>query len=231
METLWIIIVILIYLLTALGVYLKIRGDRKKVISGQEDNLTTALDELEKKQSYLKELLEISLSLVRPEDLEELDKMLSDIQANIEAMKGKATITQTEVDAIEIRLRELGELKRELDVSNMDAIREIEMLKSQERDLQTQNEILLENLVSADNQIDILFNMFPDNEEIKNTFTQTKNSIQEIQSKLGFYQNEIATINLEYVALKKAYDALDIEYAQLYEKRQQSKSKDSNVEE
>lgn len=192
---------------------------------GQEKNLEIAQDELEKKQEHLKELLEISLGLVRKEDISVLDAKLSDLQANIDGEKGRFAITQTELDAIELRLRELGELKRELEVSNMDALREIEMLKSQERDLQTQNEVLLENLTQASDQIDILFNMFPNDENIQNYFTQAKQEIQEIQSKLGFYQHEIGTINQQYVILKKAYDALDIEYAQLYEKRQQDKSK------
>ena len=34
-----------------------------------------------------------------------------------------------------------------------------------------------------------------------------------------WYTNEISIVNHKYIELKRAYDALDIEYAQLYEKQ------------
>jgi chromosome segregation ATPase len=227
MQLLWMIIVLLVYAATGAFVFFRVSGKRKEIIQAQELNLKIARDELEAKQEHLKELLDISLGLVRNEDVLALDAMLDDLQASINAEKGRVTITETEVDAIEIRLRELGELKRELEVSNMDALREVEMLKSQERDLANQNEALLEKLTEANDQVDILFNMFPD-EGIQSNFNKVKEEISEIQTKLGFYQSEVGNINQQYVVLKKAYDALDIEYAQLYEKRQQDSGTQSD---
>ena len=43
----------------------------------------------------------------------------------------------------------------------------------------------------------------------------------ESQKKIQFYEQEIAVVNKKYMELKRAYDALDIEYAQLYEKHAQ----------
>src|SRR5690606_3962943 len=112
-------------------VYAKIRKNRKLILDSQENNLKIAKDELEKKEKVLRELLETSLGLIRKEDILALDAMLDDLQASITAEKGRFTITETEVDSIEIRLKKLGELRRELEVSNMDALREVEMLRTQ----------------------------------------------------------------------------------------------------
>jgi chromosome segregation ATPase len=227
MLMVWIGLILFVYVVVAAFVYSKIRKNRYLVLESQENNLKIAKEELEKKEKILRDLLETSLGLIRKEDILSLDAMLDDLQASITAEKGRFTITETEVDSIEIRLRELGELRRELEVSNMDALREVEMLRTQERDIANQNEALSEQLAAASDQVDILIDMFPADDQFRAQITTCKDEIGQIQDKLTFYQKEVANINQQYVVLKKAYDALDIEYAQLYEKRQQSKGSDS----
>lgn len=221
MIFLFIILNILIYSLVGSFIFIKIRNERRKIIEAQENNLSIAMEELEKKEAQLTQLLEVSLGLIRNEDILALDAMLDDLQASINAEKGRFAITETEVDNIEIRLRELGELKRELEVSNMDAVREVDMLKSQERDLASQNETLLDKLTEATDQVDILFDMFSSQPVVQENLNLIKENVSDIKEKLSFYETEISEINQQYIVLKKAYDALDIEYAQLYEKRQQ----------
>ena len=51
---------------------------------------------------------------------------------------------------------------------------------------------------------------------------QAKSDLNSGQMQLKHFQSEIPDINQKYVALKRAYDALDIEYAQLYEKQSQA---------
>jgi chromosome segregation ATPase len=230
MVLIWIFLILLVYVSAIAYIYSKIRNNRYSVLESQENNLQIAKEELEKKEKILRDLLETSLGLVRKEDILALDAMLDDLQGSIAAEKGKFTITEIEVESIELRLRELGELRRELEVSNMDALREVEMLRTQERDIANQNEVLIEQLNGASDQIDILIDMFSNDEEFRAQIATCKDEIGEIQEKLFFYQKEVAAINQQYVILKKTYDALDIEYAQLYEKRQQSKGVGSSDE-
>lgn len=224
----WIVFSFLVYLCAGVFVFLQIQLKRKKVNDAQEANLLSAQSELKAKEEILKDLLSLSLGLIRNEDILALDVMLDDLRASISAEKGRFAITEAELEAVEVRMRELEELKRELEVSNMDAVREVEMLKAQERDVATQNEVIFEQLTSSKDQIDILYDMFGDNEMVQGQLDRSREEIESSQKQLTFYEEEVAKINQQYVVLKKAYDALDIEYAQLYEKRQQDPTASSD---
>ncbi|HMO19006.1 MAG TPA: hypothetical protein PKA63_07755 [Oligoflexia bacterium] len=217
----WILVTIVIYVAFALIVFLKIRSSKGSIIETQKKNLEVAEEDLVKMEEVLKQILSLSLGLIRKEDILALDAMLDDLEASIGAEKGRFAITQAELDSVEIRLRELEELKRELEVSTMDAIREIEMLKAQERDVSNQNEVIKEQIGSANDQIDILLDMFNDDGIVTEQLNGARAQMKQVETNILFYEEEVAKINQQYVVLKKAYDALDIEYAQLYEKRQQ----------
>lgn len=224
----WVIASVIVYAVAAAIVFRKIRAGRGSVAEAEMANLQIAEEELEKKEAFLKELLSLSLGLIRKEDILALDAMLDDLEASIGAERGRFAITQAELDAVEIRLRELEELKRELEVSTMDAVREVEMLKAQERDVANQNEVIKEQIVSASDQIDILLDMFSTDEAVVEQLNSVRTQMQAVEKNITFYEEEVAKINQQYVVLKKAYDALDIEYAQLYEKRQQELDGGSN---
>ena len=61
----------------------------------------------------------------------------------------------------------------------------------------------------------------PSNAKAVEQLNKSKTELVEVEKNISFYEIEITKINKQYVTLKRAYDALDIEYAQLYEKRQQ----------
>ena len=49
--------------------------------------------------------------------------------------------------------------------------------------------------------------------------TNAKTELLNTESKIDYYAEGISQLNSQYIELKKGYDALDIEYAQLYERQ------------
>jgi len=92
------------------------------------------------------------------------------------------------------------------------------MLSSQERDIEAKNASLQEQYENILILIDKLTHELASSHSAVDTLTNIKEGLAESGEKMQGYGSEIATINKRYVALKRAYDALDIEYAQLYEK-------------
>lgn len=197
-----------------------VRKARVSVEQAHQNNLENAKNELILKQKLLESIAISVPGLISEEDVSEYKDNLAIYESQISTEKGKCAISEAELDALDVRLRELEELRRELEVSNMDAIKEVEMLRAQERDISNQNEAIHAQLQSSLEQIDILLDTLHNNAGAVDQLNKTKNEIIEVERKIGYYEEEIAKINQNYVALKRAYDALDIEYAQLYEKRQ-----------
>lgn len=217
----WIISIVSIYLLTLILISGKILVTRKGVENSQTENLSRAKEELETKTKLTNKLASLVLGLTTTEKVKEAEDGLSDFESILGAEKGKQAIAEAEIEALDIRLRELEELRRELEVSNMDAIKEVEMLKAQERDMSNKNLGIQDQLKSSLDQIDILMDMLSNNVKAQEELNKSKTQLIEVEKNITFYEQEITKINKQYVALKRAYDALDIEYAQLYEKRQQ----------
>ena len=68
-------------------------------------------------------------------------------------------------------------------------------------------------------QIDRLIQELSSSQEAVQRLATTKNDLLSAQQKVQYYTAEISALNKKYIDLKRAYDALDIEYAQLYEKQ------------
>lgn len=217
----WIIGIAVINILALVFVYLKIIGSRGGIEQSHLENLSRAKKELEIKKSLLHKIAKNVVGLTTEEKLAEAKEGLGEYDAILGAEKGKQAIAEAEIEALDIRLRELEELRRELEVSNMDAIKEVEMLKAQERDMSNKNLGIQDQLKSSLDQIDILLDMLQNNAKAVEQLNKSKSELVEVEKSITFYETEITKINKQYVTLKRAYDALDIEYAQLYEKRQQ----------
>ena len=188
-----------------------------RVLAG---NLGISKSELNAKEKILEELAALSLGLVSRSVIDERSAKVAELEESIRAEKGRITITEAELEAIDTRLRELEELKRELEVSNIDAVKELEMLRSQERDIAAKNATLNSQLSDSISQMDILIGMLTNNAALVDRLTLAKGELVETEKKAAFYEDQISQVIRRYIELKKAYDALDIEYAQLYEKQQ-----------
>jgi len=184
-------------------------------------NIEVLTAELKTKEAMLRELAELARGYVTKDYFDQLADQVRTAEEELRSEKGRITITEAEIEAVDVRLRELEELKRELEMSSIDAIRELELLRAQERDINQQNDGLRTQLQSSLEQLDHLLDVLNTNAEAVEKLQNAKKELVEAETKMQFYQEQITLLNQKYVGLKKAYDALDIEYAQLYEKQQQ----------
>ena len=212
--------IIFIFLLAAgsIGGVLFVKLNQRKALL--ETNISRLKAEGKAKQTVLEEISEIALGLISPGAIDKMKKKVEELDETLRAEKGRLTITQAELDAVETRLRELEEVERELEASSIEAAKEVEMLRSQERDIQARNEKLKEQLQLSMDQIDILLDQFHSSQATVDQLHAMKAQLEQTQEKIEFYSAQLAEINKSYMDLKNAYDALDIEYAQLYEKHQ-----------
>ena len=216
----WILSILAIYIFTLVFVSAKVLVSRGTVEKSQIENLNRAKKEYEIKNSTFQKVTTAVIGLTTQEKITEATEGLSEFDAVLSAEKGKQAIAEAEIDALDIRLRELEELRRELEVSNMDAIKEVEMLKAQERDMSNKNIGIQDQLKNSFDQIEILISMLSSSAKAVEQLNKSRTELMEVEKNIAFYEIEITKINKQYVILKRAYDALDIEYAQLYEKRQ-----------
>jgi chromosome segregation ATPase len=172
------------------------------------------------KREFLSELGQAALSYVTVSQFERLNEEVARNDDALKTERGKITITEAELEAVERRLRDLEELKRELEVSNMEASKELELLRTQQRDIAAENDRLRQQLHSSLEKLDVLLLELSNSQKMVDRLTGTKSEILQIEQKSEHYAEQIAMVNNKYVELKQAYDALDIEYAQLYERHQ-----------
>jgi chaperonin cofactor prefoldin len=216
---LWVILIILIFLFAGGGVafslFRKVNQQKEIVLL----NLKTLQTELEEKKKILEELGAMSLGLISTAQLDEIQSSLSGDEEALRTVKGKATLLQAEAEAVDIRLRELEEIERELEASSIEAGREMELLRAQERDMGARNTKLTTELESYLIQLDKLLLDAADDPKLIEALKKAREQLEIGQSQLKHFESEIPLINEKYMGLKRAYDALDIEYAQLYEKQ------------
>lgn len=219
---LWIALIVVVFILAAgvivFSLYRKVNRQKEVVLL----NLKILQTELDEKKTILEELAGISLGLVSSDVIDALKAELGKDEDGLRAEKGKVTILQAEIEAVDIRLRELEEIERELEASGLEAARELELLRAQERDMESRNARLYEQLESCAIQLDKLSAEAKGDAELTAAIAKAKSELNTGQMQLKHFEGEIPQINQKYMSLKRAYDALDIEYAQLYEKQSQA---------
>ncbi len=160
----------------------------------------------------------ITDQLVSFEDLKKEVRKLLKAKDALNLERGRISLTSAELEAIDQRLRELEEIERELEASNLETKKELDLLEGKYRELKSKNDSLIlhiqentekykkdiEDLQLSDN---ILQETNKVEEKLDLIQTQTKDLIEQIQNGKN-----------QYIILKRRFDALDIEYAQLYEK-------------
>lgn len=215
----WIIIVSLIFVSCSAStiwlLYSKVTA-RKALLM---QNLVTLEEEMKTKQGILTELATLTLGLAPAVLIERGKAVIAQKEEELRAERGRMTITQAELEAVDVRLRELEEIERELENSGIEAAKELEMLRIQEHEIGEKNAQLKVQLESAFFQLDLLLAQLSHSQQTVESLNKLKTEILESQEKNEYYEEQISAINHTYMELKRAYDALDIEYAQLYEKQ------------
>lgn len=216
---LWLALVIAVYAIggcVTLYYLRKITAHSQELMLRQREMLE---EEVRKKKALLRRLAKNSVRLVTVERLQSLKEKSEKLEEDLRTEQGRLSITQTELNTIDVRLCELEEIERELENSSFEAAQELEHLRSFEKEISERNLALREQLESALSKVDLLLDELTHSTEAIEQLTRAKSQMIEVESKIAWYETEISEINHKYSVLKRAYDALDIEYAQLYEKQ------------
>jgi chromosome segregation ATPase len=145
-------------------------------------------------------------------------KELKSAQEALKAERGRITITQAELETIETRLRELEEIERELEASGIETKEELNILNKKQKDLASRNEALKQQITASVEQLDQLMGQVELTTQVQEQVQNMKGELIQTEQKVTDLLVQIEQGNEQYFVLKQRYDALDIEYAQLYEK-------------
>jgi len=81
--------------------------------------------------------------------------------------------------------------------------------------------VLKQELDHSFEELERMLTKMEGNEEAVSQLHEAKGNVDSAHESIAWYTDDIANLNTKYMDLKNAYDALDIEYAQLYEKQNQ----------
>ena len=145
-------------------------------------------------------------------------KDLAAKQETLRAEKGRITITQAELETVETRLRELEEVERELEASGLETKEELNILKKKESELVAKNDALKKQIELSVLKMEQVMTEFELSQQMQEQVTGCKTQLLETEQNIATLLLQIEQGNEQYFVLKRRYDALDIEYAQLFEK-------------
>lgn len=196
------------------------------VISQRGSSARSSLKEVEaevqKREDLKQEVDNIFGKLVELGKLKEAVEEIHSVQESLKAERGRIMITQAELETVEARLRELEEIEREFEASGLETKQELEILKKKQEELSSKNSTLKQKLSDSQEQFNQLLSELELNDQQQEQVQQMQNELIKTQEKIDTLLLEIENGNDQYFNLKRRYDALDIEYAQLYEKFSES---------
>jgi len=200
-------------------------GKKRAVVEANLENLKT---EFASKQALCKEFEKLYAEMIDVKQLGSAAKELTSLIESLKTERGRITLTQAELETVENRLRELEEIERELDASNIETEEETRILNKRHEDLGKKHrsfkKMIGECMQRAEEQM-MEVELEP---ELKEKTEVIAVELDESQKKIEEMLSQIQKSTSQYTVLKKRYDALDIEYAQLYEKFAETASDDDD---
>lgn len=139
-------------------------------------------------------------------------------QESLKAERGRITITQAEMETVDGRLRELEEIERELEASGLETKEEFNILEKKHADLTNKKATLQGKIDESSKKLESVLSEIEMTAQMQEQVDAMKAQLLQTEQKIDSILLEIEGGNDQYFILKKRYDALDIEYAQLYEK-------------
>jgi chromosome segregation ATPase len=136
----------------------------------------------------------------------------------LKAERGRITITQAELETVESRLRELEEIERELQASSIDTQEEAKIMEKRREEISSKAEELRNKISVTMPEVDKQLGEMTLGDEEQQLIRNIKSEISTTQEKTDMILAQIQASAQQYAEMKKRYDALDIEYAQLFEK-------------
>jgi chromosome segregation ATPase len=184
----------------------------------------TLKEELELKSDILIKFRDYYASMADINSARAKIQEIKGLQEGLKAERGRITITQAELETVENRLRELEEIERELEASGLETKEEITILEKKQNELVAKNDSLKAKIQESMQQWDQLLKEIESNSRLAEGVQAAKTQLVITEDKVAVLMLQIEQGNEQYFILKRRYDALDIEYAQLYEKFSEAES-------
>ena len=175
-------------------------------------------DELQQRRELKEQIEALYGQMTELDALRQQGRALLTFRESLKTERGRITITQAELETVEARLRELEEIERELQASGTDTQEEIKILEKKRNDLAGRNDNLKKQISASLAQMEAALGEIELSAQMQEQIAAIKTEVVQTQQRIDALLIEIEQGNEQYFLLKKRYDALDIEYAQLYEK-------------
>jgi len=159
------------------------------------------------------------------EEYEQANKELATARESLKAERGRVIILQAELEGIEVRLRELDEINRELEASALETREELKILQKREGELKTKNEELRVQIADSTVKMEALMSEIEMSVQMQEQVKVMRADLLRCEEQVETLMNEIQKGNEQYFVSKRRYDALDVEYAQLYQQYIEQRNK------
>lgn len=195
----------------------------KSAVGSQSSEVEAVVaKELGVKQEIAEKLRSLYSTMVDTNSARTKIREIKALQETLKAERGRITITQAELETVETRLRELEEIERELEASGLETKEELTILEKKQRELVSKNDALKTKIADSAQQWEQLLKEIESNSQLFDRAQAAKMELITTEERISTLMLQIEQGNEQYFILKRRYDALDIEYAQLYEKFSES---------
>ena len=182
-------------------------------------------EELAQKRELWGKLESLQEEMADPREYGKATQELAVAREALKAERGRVIITQAEVDSIEMRLRELDEIARELEASALETKEELQILQKREGELKSKNEELRVQIAHSTTRMEALMSEIEMSVQLQEQITMMKADLLRSEQQVEMLMAEIQKGHEQFAIAKRRYDALDVEYAQLYEQYLEQKQK------
>lgn len=181
-------------------------------------NLEKMSQEVDSRTQLISRVQSCIQQMLPASKMEEGAAELKAVEDALRMERGRRTVTQAELETVENRLRELEEIERELEASSIETKEELNILKKKEKELSAKNDALKTQIAGSMEQMEKMLAEVEMNAQMAAQIQSMRSQIMQAEERIDTLLLQIEQGNDQYFILKQRYDALDIEYAQLYEK-------------
>lgn len=200
---------------------------RRAMLAGREANAggNAVKEELALKKELWSRIEAVRSEMADPADCEKANAEVSLAREALKAERGRVIITQAELESVEVRLRELDEVNRELEASALETKEELKICQKKEIDLKTKNDELRVQIADSTTKMEALMSEIEMSVQMQEQVKMMRADLLKSEEQVETLMNEIQKGNEQYFISKRRYDALDVEYAQLYQQYIEQKQK------
>lgn len=147
-----------------------------------------------------------------------LVKELETLDDELKNKNVKVSIALSELEAVEFRQQELEEIRREVAVSAAEIKDELRALQEREAELRSRREELESMLQASVEKMSTIASELSMSAEMQMQIERMQGELVSTQDQCDKLLVQIQQGNEQCIAMKQRYNALDIEYALLYER-------------